>query len=352
MHKYRHFIPENSAPAGAQRIAVLDSVGRKVCSIPLGPLTPPQGEPLYRVGIVADIHLWKTNSVSYGYSNEKFDRALTVFEERGCALCVVAGDLTITGFYTRTDEGDAATQSLDEGQFAQYQAIRGGHAIPVHALCGNHESYYSMPVANNLELLETYTGRGVLSYAVEQGRDVLILCGQPSPNAVMSDADFQWLGETLEANKGRRCFVFVHSHIDDNVEGGVEDSGNPAFARENSIFAYWGAAKTADFIALLQKYPNVILFHGHTHMMFGAQAIDPAANYSRENGFHSVHVPSLSVPRRLTAADGTWVSAHGESQGYVVDVFPECVVLNGWDFVGGRPVPLGSFRIDVQGVTA
>ena len=352
MHTYRHFIPRNTAPAGAQRIVVRDDSGEQVCTVPLGPLTPPGGEPLYRFGVVADIHLWKNNSATYGNSNEKFDRALTFFEERGCACCVVAGDLTITGFYTRTDEGDASTQSLDVGQFAQYKSICDSHAIPVHALCGNHESYYSMPVANNLDLLETYTGRGVLSYAVEQGNDLFILCGQPSPNAVMSDADFLWLSETLEANKGKRCFLFIHSHLDDNIAGGVEDSGNPAFARENSIFAYWGAAKTAAFIALLQKYPNVILFHGHTHMMFEGQQFDPAANYSRENGFHSVHVPSLALPRRLTAADGTWVSAHGESQGYIVDVYADCIVLGGWDFVSGEPVAIGTYKIDVQGVTA
>lgn len=352
MHTYRHFIPENTAPIGARRIIVQDSNNRQVCAIPLGPLTPPAGEPLYRFGVVSDIHLWKTVTASYGYSNEKFDNILTHFENAGCSLCIVSGDLTITGFYTRTNEGDASTQSLDVGQFAQYKAICDSHAIPVHALCGNHESYYGMPVANNLDLLETYTGRGVLSYAVEQGNDLFILCGQPSPNAVMSDADFRWLGETLEANKGRRCFVFVHSHIDDNVEGGVEDSGNPAFARENSIFAYWGAAKTAAFIALLQKYPNVILFHGHTHMMFEGQQFDPAANYSRENGFRSVHVPSSSIPRKLVSADGSFESLHAESQGYIVDAYDDCVVLNGWDFVGGEPVAIGTYKIDVQGVTA
>jgi hypothetical protein len=163
---------------------------------------------------------------------------------------------------------------------------------------------------------------------------------------VMSDADFAWLGDTLEANKDRRCFVFIHSHIDDNVEGGVEDSGNPAFARENSIFGYWGATKTANFITLMNRYPNVILFHGHTHIKFEAQRFDKDANFSEENGFKSVHVPSLGSPRTLVSEDGTWQAAESESQGYIVDVYDDCIVLNGMDFVNEVPVPLGVYKID------
>lgn len=343
---YRHFIPQNTAPSGAKRIVVYDSNGKNVCTIPLGSLTPPTGKKLYSFGLVSDIHLWKTNTSVYANSNTKFDKALSYFENQGCSFCVVSGDLTITGFYLRTNDSDASTQSFDDGQFAAYKEICGNHTIPAYELMGNHESYYGMPISDNLGLLETYTGKGELSYTVEQGNDLFILCGQPSGSVVMSDEDFQWLGETLEANKDKRCFVFIHSHIDDNVEGGVEDSGNPAFARKNSIFGYWGATKTANFINLAKQYPNAILFHGHTHMMFEAQEFDKAANYSEENGFKSVHVPSLGVPRELVSGDGTWVAADSESQGYIVDVYDDCIALNGMDFIGNKPVPLGVYKID------
>lgn len=343
---YRHFIPQNTAPSGTKYIGVYDSNGKKVCTIPLGGLTPPAKEKLYSFGLASDIHLWKENSWSYSYSNEKFDNVLSQFENENCAFCVIPGDLTITGFYLRTDDADASTQSLDEGQFAAYKEICNKHSIPVYELCGNHESYYGMPITSNLDKLETYTGKRDLSYTVTQGNDLFILCGQDSGSSVMSDADFAWLGETLEANKDKRCFVFIHSHIDDNVEGGVEDSGNPAFARENSIFGYWGSAKTASFINLMQQYPNAILFHGHSHIKFEAQEFDKDANYSEENGFKSVHVPSSSAPRTLVSADGTWEADREGSQGYIVDVYDDCIVLNGMDFINNRPVPLGTFKID------
>jgi hypothetical protein len=130
------------------------------------------------------------------------------------------------------------------------------------------------------------------------------------------------------------------------VEGGVEDSGNPAFFRENSIFGYWGAAKTANFINLMRQYPNAILFHGHSHTAFQGQEFDKEANFSEENGFKSVHVPSLGVPRNVLSGDGTWEAANDESQGYIVDVYDDFIILNGWDFVGNKPIPLGTLKID------
>lgn len=341
---YKHFIQQNTAPKGAKSIGVYKG-DVKVADIPLGRMTPPKTEPLYSFGIVSDIHISHNVYVAW-QPIPKFDNALTLFEEKGCAFCVACGDLTNTGFYLRTSESTAGTEYLDEQQFAKYKEICDKHTIPVYELCGNHESYYGMPITNNLALLEAYTGKGVLSYTVMQGDDLFILCGQNHGSSVMSDEDFTWLGNTLEANKEKRCFVFVHSHIDDNVEGGVEDSGNPCYARENSIFGYWGAIKRTNFINLMKQYPNVIVFHGHTHMMFEAQEHDDQANFSEENGFKSVHVPSSGAPRKLVSNDGTWEARDSESQGYIVDVYKDCIVCNGWDFIGGQYAPLGVYKIE------
>lgn len=344
-YKYKHFIPQNIAPSGTRQIGVYNENRQRVCTIPLGRMTPLNKEKLYSFGIISDLHISYNESVVW-QPIPKFDNALTYFENYGCVFCVACGDLTNTGFYRRTDEGDASTTYLSEEHFTKYKEVCDTHAIPIYELCGNHENYYGMPITNNLDLLEKYTGKGELSYTVTQGNDLFILIGQPRDLAVMSDEDFAWLVETLEANKHKRCFVFIHSHIDDNVEGGVEDSGNPAFARENSIFGYWGATKTANFINLMKQYPNTILFHGHTHIKFEAQQFDKEANYSNENGFKSVHVPSSGLPRTLLSADGTWKVDNSGSQGYIVDVYDDCIVLNGMDLINNDYVPLGVYRID------
>ena len=341
-YKYKHFIPQNIAPSGAKQISVYDSNGSKVCTIPLGVLTPPAKEKLYSFGLLADIHLWSTNTSAYSNSNTKFDNALSYMENKNCAFCVVSGDLTITGLYISVDD-TVANAKLDEGQFAAYKEMCDKHAIPVYELMGNHESYYNMAIANNLDKMETYMGNSHLSYTIERGNDLFILCGQPYATAVMSDADFTWLGETLESNKDKRCFVFVHAYIE-------EDSGDPMDARENSIFEYWGATKTKAFINLLNQYPNVILFHGHSHTKLECQEMDVNANYTERNGFKSVHVPSSASPRDVVFDEATkkYKSQDDKtaSQGYIVDVYDDCIVLNGIDFINNTPISLGVYKID------
>jgi hypothetical protein len=336
-YKYTHFIPQNIAPSGATSIGVYDSNGNKVCEIPLGRLAPPNKEKLYSFGLLSDIHLWKTEP-SWN-ANTKFDNALTYFENEGCEFCVVCGDLTQTGFYLRTDENDASTTYLDLTQFAKYKEICDNHTIPVHELMGNHESYYSMPITNNLDKMETYTGKGVLSYTVEQGNDLFILLGQPRGSEVMSDADYEWFENLLADNQNKRCFVFVHSYIE-------EDSGDAKDFRENSIFDSWGTTKTNAFKNLINQYPNIVLFHGHSHIKFECQEMDKTANYTEKNGFKSVHIPSLGRPRNIDESAETTPYEDSESQGYVVDVYDDCIVLNGMDLIDNIPIPLGTYKID------
>jgi predicted phosphodiesterase len=327
---YRHFVPQNTAPAGAQRIGVYDSTGRKVCSIPLGGLTPPNEEPLYSFGLLSDIHVWKVES-SWG-GNGKFDKALKFIQNAGCVFCAHCGDITQTGLY---DEGNKNT--LATAQFDVYKSICDKYTIPVYGICGNHENYVN-PITNNPTELKYYTGTD-LYYTVEQGNDLFIFIGQPSYDEVMGDDALQWLSDTLADNADKRCFVFIHSYIE-------EDSGDAVDYRENSVFDYWGATKTNAFMDVMRQYPNAILFHGHSHVKFECQEYDDNATYTERNGFKSVHVPSVGKPRDIILSTGETPEDNNGSQGYIVDVYPDCIVLNGWDFIGNKPVPLGVYKID------
>lgn len=335
---YKNLIPQNIAPEGALSLGLYNDDGVKITSIALGNLeSSHKTQKSYSFGVVSDLHISHNPNVAWQPAT-KFDNALTSCESKGCAFCVACGDLTNTGYYLRTDESTAGTEYLDEQQFEKYKEICDKHSIPVYELCGNHESYYGQAITGNLDRLGVHTGEGRLTYAVEHGGDLLVFVGQPRDAAVMSDEDLQWLYETLETSRNKRCFVFVHSHMDG-------DSGNPLNARDNSIFGYWGATKTSAFKALMVHYSNTVLFHGHTHMMFESQQYDRCANYTDKNGFRSVHVPSLGLPRELQA-DGAWVGKDAESYGYIVDVYDDYIVLNGWDFVNNLPVPLGTYKID------
>lgn len=330
---YRHFIPQNIAPSGAQKIGVYRKVGEKtekVFDFPLGGLTPPKGAKLYSFGLLSDIHIWKVEPTWKG--NTKFDNALAYLQSQGCVFCAHCGDITQTGLY---DEGDKNT--LAPAQFEIYKSICDKYTIPVYGICGNHENYVN-PITNNLAELKSYTGTD-LYYTVEQGDDLFIFIGQPSYKEVMGDDALDWLRTTLADNQNKRCFVFIHSYIE-------EDSGDAVDYRENSVFDSWGITKTNAFMGIMQQHPNAILFHGHSHMKFECQEYDMNATYTERNGFKSVHVPSVGKPRDIILSTGETPEDNNGSQGYIVDVYNDCIVLNGWDFIGNTPVPFGTYKID------
>ena len=331
-YKYPHFIPQNTAPSGAKCIGVYNPDGERVCTIPLGRLSPATKEKLYSFGLVSDTHITLSNE----RNRADFAKAMDLFEEYGCSFVCNAGDITNVGF---RKEGDKTTLFTD--QFAEYQRICDLHpSLPVYEICGNHESYV-VAITENLTELATYTGQCELVYTVTQGNDVFIFVGQSTGGLPMSYDHMQWLYETLEANRNKRCFVFFHSFLDD-------DSGNPLNARDNSLFANFSATRRNVFKRMLGHYKNAIFLHGHSHMKFQSQEFDKCANYTEKNGFRSVHIPSSAMPRTLFA-DGSWEddsAKENESYGYVVDVYDDCIVLNGTDFISGKCVPIGTYKID------
>ena len=329
MYKYADFIPENIAPSGAKSIGVYDSNNKKVCDISLGRLKQPTKTKQYSFLALSDVH------VQYDTASTDFQRALT-YAESNCAFTCIAGDLTENAQY--------------ETQLATYKSVVDTYAKtkPVYAITGNHDNYslYSNGY------LSKYTGQP-LYYSFTHGNDVFIMVGHYGAygnsgwlaSETWSIEELQWLYTTLEANRNKRCFVFTH------VFPSEHKVGNPNNFYTNPLL--W---KTADgsigqaFINLLKHYKNTILFHGHSHSRFELQEDDKTANYSDKNGYRSVHVPSLAVPRDIV--DGTRIEAYAESEGYVVDVYNDYIILNGRDFIDndqdGHIIPLGTYKIDTK----
>jgi len=310
---YTVFIPQNVAPLGARRIGIYDNMGNRVGQIPLGSLTPPNPhKKLYSFGALSDVH------VVYVTAATDFERALDYMNENeDVAFTCIAGDLT--------DDGTAA-------QLAQYKAVVDAHSpdTPVYAIAGNHEKYSEQPT-----LIQQYTGQP-LYYSFAHGDDVFLMCGcySWSNDGVFTKGYLQWIYETLEANRNKRCFIFEHVFP-------WGDSGNPG---ELYHFDMFTGTKGSVFQSLLRHYKNTVLFHGHSHTKFELQSVDDKANYSDALDYRSVHIPSLAVPRDI--GDGELANIYSESEGYVVDVYKDGIHLRGRDFVKGEFLPIASYWID------
>ena len=329
MYKYTHLIPKNIAPKDVTQIGVYDSKGKKACSVPLGRLKQPTQTKQYSFCALSDVHI--TRDTASG----DFQRALQ-YAETNCDFTCIAGDLT--------------EQGSTESQFVTYKSIVDTYAKtkPVYAITGNHEHYNGY----SDKYLSKYTGQP-LYYSFTMGNDVFVMVGHYGSygdngwlaSEFVSLEELQWLYQTLETNRNKRCFVFSH------VFPAEHNVGNPNGFYINPLL--W---KTTDgsigqvFINLLKHYKNTILFHGHSHSRFELQEEDKTANYSDKDGYRSVHIPSLTVPRDIV--DGTRMDVYAESEGYIVDVYDNYIILNGRDFIDndqdGHLLPIATYKIDTQ----
>lgn len=338
MYKYTHFITENIAPVGAKKIGVYDSTGRKIYSFPLGNLSSSlnKEDVLYSFCALADIHVQEDK---YPTSTEDFQRALA-YAEANCDFTCIAGDLVDNAAY--------------ESQLANYKTIVDAYSPtkPVYAITGNHENYSG--ACQNY--WEKYSGQP-LYYSFTKGNDVFIMVGHYGgygssgwqPDEVWAIEELQWLYETLEANRNKRCFVFTH------VLPYGHGVGNPnnLYGKRSSVSRLWNVNDGGIgqlFISLLRHYKNTILFHGHSHTKLQLQEIDDKANYSNIDGYRNVHIPSLAIPRDVAEDETNLTEVFAESEGYIIDIYDNCVVLNGRDFIDnekdGHLLPIATYKID------
>jgi hypothetical protein len=206
-------------------------------------------------------------------------------------------------------------------------------------------------VADVEHRITTYTGHP-LYYSFTHGEDVFIMVGtlggeMYSDGVVFADGELQWLYETLEANRNKRCFVFQH------IFAGVTNEA--VCGNATGLYTNWCWHDTDECIVfenLMKHYKNVVWFHGHSHLKYSLQKFGQLyANYSGAEGFRSVHIPSLAVPRADTNNDGAPDTIYAESEGYVVDVYDNGINLRGRDFVKGEFLPIASYWLDTTLLT-
>ena len=328
---YTKFIPQNVALAGVRRIGIYDGNGNRVGQIPLGSLTPPDiGQKKYSFGLLSDIH------VNYWTGDEDFRRALRFFKnDNQVDMICIAGDLATNG----TDADLSLYKSIvDECS----------PGVPIYVSAGNHDAFYAYganetPQTMGEELTSAamlkYTGNP-LYYSFERCDDVFIFVGICT-TAPFTVAEMQWLYETLERYRNKRCFLFQHTFLYEScglVFGGYAPYLDPNDRTMERVFK-----------SLLSHYHNVVWFHGHSHTKFHGQELaanGAKANYDNFFGCHSVHIPSLAYPKTDNGLDGTFDTAEEDSEGYVVDVYENGIHLRGRDFVKGEFLPIASYWLD------
>lgn len=329
-----HFIPQNVSAGKAHQIGVYNDYGRKVGHIPLGTLAYPSdiGKKLYSFGALSDIHLG-----TYCDADGDFQRALTYLNDaEKVDFTCICGDLTNYGNVSEYEHYRDMVETYSPN-------------VPVYAISGNHDSTMEGTNDNKVGASLTLTKDGItpytgnpLYYSFTHGSDVFIMIGQSKWAYGQANADpflveeLQFLYDTLEANRDKRCFVFQHCLRFDGC-------GKPyAKAPTNDLLA---STQGAVFKSIVSHYPNVIWFHGHSHMAFDSQEDNDIANYDNKFGCHSVHIPSLAYTREY--ADNAYSNRATGSEGYIVDVYQHHIVLRGREFTSLQKfLPIATYCID------
>ncbi|MBJ6362149.1 metallophosphoesterase family protein [Paenibacillus sp. GCM10012307] len=145
----------------------------------------------------------------------------------------------------------------------------------------------------------------------------------------LSPVQLQWLEEKLaeQASAHQPIFLFLHQPLLNTVAGSMEEQ------------EWYGVVQDEELRQILSRYPQAILFTGHTHWELEAKAI------MFEGGDHM----ATCFNAASTAYLWTDEDEHKDgSQGFYVDVYEDRVLVKGRDFAEGKWIEAAQFVVPLK----
>ncbi len=324
--------PNTLIPVGADRILVyavkgtLRSEKPAVAMLPEGAGDYDFGKVHQELQVMSDIHLNDDSNHPY---NQQFTAALREIKRISS---------NTSGVFINGDIADLGHAS----NYAAYQRILqvAGQGLNVYAAIGNHDFYsgtpaHGGPVLTDAEKIAQFLkGTNNDSETIYFDRWIdgthFIFLGSEAyvpPKAQLSNAQLNWLKETLEKDKaeGRPVFIFLHEGIMDTVAGTLEYQG------------WHGVEQEKQLKEIIDAHPEVILFSGHSHWV-----LESPVTILPGNGKAATHVSTSSCAYLW---DDRNVAING-SQGYYIYLYDDCIVFRGRSFSSGEWISTAQFVID------
>ena len=304
-------------------------------------------KPLYTFGLVSDPHFGSE------YAPAGFKAAMDVFQSTA-SFVMICGDITeggsaaqykvYTDLYTKNKYTLPVWVTLGNHDILAWNLAKSNGKLAVKPKQAYENVKKAFPTFANPDYADdafqvtvgnTETTKGCenyqMDYTMSYGDDLYIfLCVGPQqfPNEqtspkqpeALSTTQIVWLNKTLNdyynvQKKTGRVFLLFHYYI---AETGMDMSEE---------FAKWDAVSSSNLHGTLRKYPDVIHFGGHNHLLF-----DDDENIY-DDTYTSVHVPTLTK------------GAQGHYEGYLVERYADSVMIKGYDFATKQYVPQAMFLI-------
>ena len=336
-------------PKGAAKLLAIGEKGTTYSyDIPANRLL--NAEELYSFGSLSDTHQGtRYGSTSIPYNH--FINAAKVLNKKGAIAIGICGDFSY--------------DNIESEYILHANAIKEIYKfapdMPIFTTSGNHEAKYTGfskdwylqytrdVVDYNSDLELTFFDGNDLDSVVElpDGSVMIYLHQQyydygKAASRLLTDAQLDWLGARLEQYKDRTVFLYFHTFMDEEVGDANSSSSEYSLPLISSTVEY------KRFTEYFTNYKNVVYFSGHSHWAFDSQFVTPKPgktnndkNIDDKDGTFAtmVHIPACSTPRVLTG------SGSGRSEGYIVHVYEDYVIFEGYDFVGEQTFAYATYII-------
>lgn len=320
------------------------------------------GDELYRFGALSDVHFNRYMLSLGDDSCITFSNALNFFDDCSIQLVALSGDLSNKG---------------EEDSFRKFNYYTSQHDYPVYTCTGNHDVHDE----GDISKWQDYINTGVYSEKKREGvvtvadnnmdfvyspkgvkGDVFIFLSQyawdynSDKSRILTDSQLEWLGTQLEKYKDTTVYLFFHTFLNNLENDGNKYMGegnfiNPGGEHYNLSFTS-GCADEVKFREYLKTYKNVIYFNGHSHWAYDMQKYNSAMNITDYNGEYAtmVHISSVSAPRVVLRDDSEDTTDCNllRSEGMLVTVYEDRIVISGIDFNGGRMLAYATYNIELD----
>ncbi len=324
-------------------------------SVPVSPGAPDPrdtDEPVAVYGIVSDVH------INGGQTHA--DHAASMF-----SLCVKN---EVSRLFVVGDIADHGA----EGEYRQFFEIarRNGFSDDrIHLALDNHDTRdgtstygtdYGAVVGKFLKYVNVPEGqekpadRLYYDFRADGYHFVFLASEKCGTHAYLSDAQLSWLEGVLgDEPDNKPVFVFIHQSLYDTVAGGLRVDGqdqkwNGIIAGDDALAKYGYVRPTSSNYKamekklrdILEKHPEVMMFSGHSHW-----TMDSDSNMRPEDEKLPWLFNTAAVGYLWTSYDVVTGENLDGSQGYMVGVWNDCVIIAGFDFVTGEVVPAAFYCI-------
>jgi hypothetical protein len=276
---------------------------------------------------ISDVHIGSKNGAKH--FKLMLNEAIKLYPNG--APIFVAGDVTDNGYESQYIQ---LTELFDE---VMKQNGADGSKYPLFLAIGNHD--YPSAQTYFLSYATLPDGSHPTDTCYDfwlNGYHYIFLGGDNASglNATFTEQTLAWLDETLAQcrDTSRPTFIFLHQPLYNTVSGSLPGEG------------WHGVTNEDAFKAVVSKYPEVIMFNGHTHW-----ELNSAGNIFEGTDELPIHIFNCASVSYLWSGFNitTGEEMYG-SHGYAVELYDGKVVVKGRDFVNGEWISSAQYCIELQ----